>query len=45
MMFTIIKLFTRRRKLNISLAFITQFYFSVQKEVTKFYTLLNNEDS
>ena len=38
------ELFIRCRKLNISLVFITQPYFSVQKEV-KFYTLLNNENS
>ena len=41
---TIIKeLFIRCIKLNISLVFMTQPYFSVPKE--KFYTLPNNENS
>ena len=39
-------LFIRCRKLNISLVFIAQSYFSVPKKVKiKFYTLLNNEKS
>ena len=41
---TIKDLFIRCRKLNISLVFITQSYFTVPKEV-RFNTLLNNENS
>ena len=37
------EVFIKCRKLNISLVFITQCYFSVPKEV-RFYTLINNED-
>ena len=37
------QLFIRGRKLNISIAFITQSYFKVQK--TKFYTLFYYENS
>ena len=41
---TIKDLFIRCRKLNISLVFITQSYFTFPKEV-RFNTLLNNENS
>ena len=39
------EIFIRCRKLNMSLVFITQSYFSVPKEVIKFNTLPNNENS
>ena len=38
------ELFIRCRKLNISLVFITQSYFSVLKDVIKFYTLFDYEN-
>ena len=41
---TIKELFIRCRKLNISLLFITQSYFSVPKEVRLNSTLPNNEN-
>ena len=39
------KLFTRYRKLTISLVFITESYFCSQHSQIKFYKLPNNEDS
>ena len=42
---TVTKLFIRGRKINISLVFITQSCFTVQKNWTKFYTLCYYENS
>ena len=38
------KLLVRGRKLNICLAFITQFYFAVPKKLTKFHALFYFEN-